>query len=126
MTKHLIANGDVCMTVEWDAPKAPKRIYSLEEVKEQIQWHEERAAILKKRIQNGECVSTPKDAPGEWCGTGDLVEEVKREREDASQNASISHDVAPGSIKTTHPYPPYGLDEIVAYKSNKEVSVEES
>ena len=30
------------------------------------------------------------------------------------QNAPISHTIAPAAIKTTHPYPPYAQEEIVA------------
>ena len=32
-------------------------------------------------------------------------------RSPVQQNAPISHTIAPGSIKTAHPYPPYGLDK---------------
>lgn len=56
----------------------------------------------------------------DWCGIGQLVEEMRKEHDAASQNAPISHKVAPGSIKTAHPYPPYGLEEIVAHKGTSE------
>lgn len=55
MTEHLIADGTVRLTVEFDVHKAPKRIYSKQEVLEQIQWHKERLGVLQARVLNGEC-----------------------------------------------------------------------
>jgi len=44
----------------------------------------------------------------EWHGMGEIMAEA------ASQNAPVSHTVAPGSTQMPHPYPPYGSEEIVA------------
>ena len=101
MTDHMIADGAVRLTIEFDAPKKPKRIYSLEEVKEQIAWHRSRVEILQDRIANGECTEETEGDSGE-------------------QNASISHEVGLRATITPPPYPPYGLEEIDLPRASSE------
>ena len=43
-----------------------------------------------------------------------LLEDPANEYDTGTQNASPESPVAPGSIKTHHPYPPYAQEEIVA------------
>ena len=56
MTTHILSDSLTELTVVFDTPvKAPKRVYSIEEVKEQIQWHNDRVKVLEARIANQEC-----------------------------------------------------------------------
>lgn len=54
-SEHVIADGGVKMTVDFDAPKKAKHVYSLQDVEEQIEWHKDRLWVLEQRIANGEC-----------------------------------------------------------------------
>jgi hypothetical protein len=104
-----------------------KRIYSLEEVKEQIGWHSARVKLLQDRIANGECTeeTDPMDplvelvhgglmTAGEFLLVG-LAQEAVRA---GTQDASISHEVGRRATISPPPYPPYGFGEIDRHRSS--------
>lgn len=106
-----------------------KRIYSLEEVEEQIAWHSARVKLLQDRIANGECTeeTAPMDPLVDLVHGGVMTAEefllvglAQKAIRAGTQNASISHEDGRRATISPPPYPPYGLDKQIDPRASSE------